>query len=394
MQVPRTARDHMARDETRATALALASQAGPASPLSRRHSARSRSPSPSRRVRPTLSSASHTSSAGFDPFYQPGFDSQLDGFDDADDQDVQDATVEDDDQAAPLSPPTPIDRPLTPFADDAPTDATETLDIGAFASAHVHDGVPTNIVPSPNVLAQIAALPPFVHQFVHHDLSQAERMMYTNAAVSSVSGSDHASVSSTLAFSNRFHQASSGQAIPTPTSDPFEAYSRLGVNPDPLIRRYAVCDKEACCHLIPLPELKAYDDTLGHQDPTGDACEGSMFHDQDKRKGPARILAFTPLSTTLQIFFRDPRFVSNLQTWRGDGSDDVIGLHSSHSDGSEAYKTTHQWTSVYDGTAWRSREAFRTRTVDENGVRETNGGNSQRLVSLEFGLLASVNIDW
>jgi hypothetical protein len=159
-----------------------------------------------------------------------------------------------------------------------------------------------------------------------------------------------------------------------------------------IIERYIVCEKHTCFFILPMHQLNSPEAEAHHCTPTGARCKGRMFVlDGVGRRRPIKVMPFTPLSKTLRLFMREPGFVEAIQRWRGDNADDQVKTCSPVI-GQPAKDT--KMHSIFDGLAWRSRDANRVRHVEPDGVREEIVGQSQRLVSLKYGLLVAINIDW
>ncbi|EIW73345.1 hypothetical protein TREMEDRAFT_59511 [Tremella mesenterica DSM 1558] len=269
-------------------------------------------------------------------------------------------------------------------------------------SNHLFDTIPHHIRPSPRALAILPNLPPFVHRFVHHDHSTPERIAWTQAAVASVGGATVDQVSIGLASSN-FMMASMAPAhelAQPPTADPKEALSRIGVSPDSLLHRYAVCENEKCCVLFGNAELSTYDHDEGHAIDIlrpDERCTSRIYFTKGRKRYPLKSMFFSPPSAVLQTFFRDPNFVRDIQLWRMDNHEDDIGINAPipTSVPVDRYRVL---TNIMDGAAWRSRDCNVVREYfdTDNGpvMEDFRHGPPQRLVSMEFGLLASINVDW
>jgi hypothetical protein len=93
----------------------------------------------------------------------------------------------------------------------------------------------------------------------------------------------------------------------------------------------------------------------------------------------------------LRCFLRDPKFANALQTWHEGYEDDII------SDVAPlvAFPDCNTiMNGIFDAALWRTQDATRTRSIQNGVVRECAGEHLTRLVSLKFGLLAAVNVDW
>ena len=235
--------------------------------------------------------------------------------------------------------------------------------------------------------------PLFADRFLHYDLLPADRMAYTQAAFSSISGSHLNSVSSVLNFAAAYHHQTTGRRLTDDTMDPFEAYRRLGVDPDSVIQRFAVCSNSDCCLLHAANDLRSFDSSISHLDANGTNCNGEMYTRQGNSRRPCKILAFTPPSTMLRCFLRDPTFERETQSWRDSrAGDDIVPMAPSSE---PVVGPNEPMNSVFDGSMWRSRDAEMVRMVASSGeVKDFQEGRSRRLVSLEFGLLGVLNLDW
>ena len=229
--------------------------------------------------------------------------------------------------------------------------------------------------------------------FVHHDMTPAERMSYTNAAVSSITGAPHSSVANGLAFSAALTRQLDPDVDDDAITDPYEAYRRLGIDSDDLVKRFAMCSDKTCCHLVPMSEVKTYRTDDGHPHPDGGTCRSSLFKPQDRQRRPLKVFAFTPPSTVLKSLLREPTFVTELQAWRKDHQNDQIAKVPPIS-GEPVPDRHFPMTSVFDGSAWRRRAFNKRRTIEAGIVRDVTHGSAKRLVALEFGLLAAINLDW
>jgi hypothetical protein len=398
MQDPRTAREHIEADERQL-------QAAPCIPSPTRQLRRSVSPL----NRPGPSQRRRTRSPSLDSNVQHF--QNLGGGDNSDEDDAAEEGLagsagygEEEPQigerrinasirAGSLDPDaeTPFDThrdpsPLFEELDDLPADILGTI----LPSTHVYEGPSLALRPTPAVLAQLPNLPAFAHDFKHHNLSPHERMIYTQAAVSSVGGSTHTMVSGHLSFANLLHQQSSGTPVQSPTTDPYEAYTRLGVNPNLVIKRFAVCEDEACCFIWPLHQLHNAPTT--HLTPDGLLCKKRIFiSGKSGQRKPFRILPFTPPSTLIQCFLRESTFVREVQSWRQGREGDAIGEATLISTSSDP---DTPMTSIFDGASWRSRNVNLERIVTTSDIKDQATGSAQRLVGLEFGLVGAINLDW
>ena len=218
-------------------------------------------------------------------------------------------------------------------------------------------------------------------------------MSFTNATVSSITGAPHTSIGTTLAFSAALSRELNPDIVNDATTDPFEAYRRLGVEPDQLIQRFAMCTEKSCCHLVPMSGLNAYQPDEGHPDTSGSTCRSALFTLRGRQRRPFKVLAFTPPSVVLRSFLREPSFVTELQAWRNDYQEDQISEVPPTS-GEPFCERLVPMRSVFDGSAWRKRMACKRRTIEGGIVRDVPHGKAQRLVAMEFGLLAAINLDW
>ncbi|RXK40153.1 hypothetical protein M231_02611 [Tremella mesenterica] len=125
--------------------------------------------------------------------------------------------------------------------EDSSGDEDDTNDMFADIQPanHIYATIPHHVRPSLRLLDELNIMPPFIHRFVHQDLSAAERIAYIQAAVLSVGGGSFDQVSIGLSCANFMRQAHGGTSPPV-TTDPIEAYARLGISPDDVIKRYAL----------------------------------------------------------------------------------------------------------------------------------------------------------
>lgn len=272
-------------------------------------------------------------------------------------------------------------------------------DFGIPPDAHyLYDRIPSNIHPVPGRDIR-DTLPPFASQYVHHHLPSSARMVFTQAAVSSILGADHDLVASHINFSQKLLD-DAGQPLPKPAANPADAYAQLGMSPDAVIERYAVCEIASCSRLCKFSNLHLLSYEEGHQDHTGAKCEGKVYIDKGSTRQALKVMPFTPPSTMLQTYLRDPQFVRALQEWRGGEEEDQVGDKTPIEPNDFPLDLERPMNSVFDGSFWRYREAYIRRDVlSEAGprgewVRDVVTGPSQRLVSLEFGMLAVLNVDW
>ena len=100
-------------------------------------------------------------------------------------------------------------------------------------AVHTFDTLASYGRPTPALLARLQNLPPVVTSFVHHELAASDRETYTLAALLSLKGIAHNDISNVLAFGSRHRSTiTGGLADVNSTRDPYEAYRRLGIDPD------------------------------------------------------------------------------------------------------------------------------------------------------------------
>jgi hypothetical protein len=83
-------------------------------------------------------------------------------------------------------------------------------------------------------------------------------MVYTSTTAASIMGSNLNGVNVQLLHSEvviKQHAAQVRQEPSPFTTDPLAVYEKLGVNPDNVIERYAMCPDESCCFILPLSQL-------------------------------------------------------------------------------------------------------------------------------------------
>ena len=127
--------------------------------------------------------------------------------------------------------------------------------------------------------------------------------------------------------------------------------------------------------------------------PSGRTCKSALVPFRGRRPRPLNVLAFTPPAAVLRCLLREPSFVTGLQAWRNEHQDDQVAEVPPTL--GEPFSHRHvAMTSVSDGSAWRKRAANRRQTIERGIVRDVINGSANRLVAIEFGLLAALNLDW
>jgi hypothetical protein len=207
----------------------------------------------------------------------------------------------------------------------------------------------------------------------HHDLPFAVRAAYLEAAVDRRSHVSHVETDKNLQRSKLYAQgvaASVGARDPVGdenfTSNTRTALKHLGVDPDHLIDRYIVCPD--CFSLTPYGDLYHLEQQTctktRHKGRQGlQICGTALYTVQGSTRIPAHVMPFTPLSRALQYPFQDDAFVSNLQSWRKDGDDDIEspseGPHKPVLDPRDWYTNdSYAMQGIADGAAWRSQAAY------------------------------------
>lgn len=155
---------------------------------------------------------------------------------------------------------------------------------------------------------------------------------------------------------------------------------RLGLEIDGFLRRQPVCSE--CYQRFSFEEIETADVDRCFQH----NCSGRFWQvDHGKRK-PLKCVVYTRLIPALRRLFLRPSFLEALQAGRI--------AHNAHQIGHS--NTLHD---VCDGSAWNQKLAGLRRVwrADGQGVDRPAGGqasNTPNIVSLGYGLLAAVNIDW
>lgn len=231
-------------------------------------------------------------------------------------------------------------------------------------------------------------------RFVHHELRASHRLAYTSAAASTINGATHNVVGGYLEAAAAAAQVLGDEReMDDPmTTNPDTALKKLGVANDTISVRYMLCDSADCCFALDLSKISDPIASEPHLLPDGIGCRLPLFVIKNGQRIPKRVMPVTFPSTVLQIFFQDADFIDALQKWREGRPDDEVGdkLPSS----AHVVGPTEPMTSIFDGTAWRSRDSAAGREVTEEEVRDTLSGRSRRYVSEEFGLLGACNVDW
>ncbi|KAF8595016.1 hypothetical protein BDV93DRAFT_576770 [Ceratobasidium sp. AG-I] len=155
---------------------------------------------------------------------------------------------------------------------------------------------------------------------------------------------------------------------------------RLGLEIDSFLCRQPVCSE--CYQRFSFEEIEAAEVDKCFQP----NCSGRFWRvDQGKRK-PLKCIVYTRLVPSLRRFFLRPDFLEALRAGRD--------AHDTHQTGPS--DILHD---VCDGSAWNQRLAGLKRTWRADGrcvdrPTDVQSFNPSKIVSLGYGLLAAVNIDW
>lgn len=162
-------------------------------------------------------------------------------------------------------------------------------------------------------------------------------------------------------------------AHPKPVTTLASVRRRLGLDIDAYMTQKPLCSK--CYRLFSFDEIRTSE--TPHCSRAG--CSGSFWQlsGDDIARKPTRVAAYGGVVAALRRMFMRPEFALLLKA-----GDEV---HASHSD----QNVLHD---VCDGSAWKAAEFGLTR-IYENGV-VSDIPSPPPVVSLGFGLAASVNIDW
>jgi hypothetical protein len=240
----------------------------------------------------------------------------------------------------------------------------------------------------------------------HHDLSPAQRNIYTAIAFAKIKGTadratqkmlDQMVASVGIAFDTAHHpderelaadlDDSTGGSVNYRT-----AMSRLGVSPEDFIHRYICCPN--CWSLTPRIELYALWTPLCGKAYGGQPCQGKLYDQNNSIRTPFKVAPYTKLSEWIATLLQDPKVRESLQHWRQPC--DNIGENPAASVGDMVDKDT-KMKGFADAAAWRTRLKGTARVVwDDNQAedRPIDGQQARRLVDSEFGLHIILNIDW
>jgi hypothetical protein len=243
----------------------------------------------------------------------------------------------------------------------------------------------------------------------HLDLPYAIRAAYLEAAVDRKNRVSHAETDKNLRRRKLYAQGviaadGSGEVFEDAdfSTNTRTALKQLGVDPDPMIRRYLVCP--GCFSLTPYSDLYLLDSPtcqeLVYKKRERVPCGADIYTVHETIRTPMDVMPVTPMSSALEYLFQDREFVSNLQSWRReeDGVEspaedthrDVLDPTLSYTDNSFAME------GIADGAAWRSHAAYCRRELRDDGevVDVAEGPCMMRYASLEFGLYLVLNVDW